>query len=57
MPKRNSAVLAKPITKVLNLSETRLAKISQAAAIRAEKEFSVEKQKQEFLEFYQSNFK
>ena len=52
VPKQNSQLLFKKLKEVIHLPETQKQKIKQMAIERVRKEFNLEKQQQEFLEFY-----
>lgn len=52
VPKRKPELLAKKINEIINLSATEKERIRAYAIERVQHEFNIEKQQQEFLEFY-----
>jgi colanic acid/amylovoran biosynthesis glycosyltransferase len=50
--KRNSLKLAQSIESALELSQDEIEKLNSAGRTRVEREFSLEKQKKEFVDFY-----
>jgi len=52
VPKYNAKALADEIIKVLNLDEKEKLKIIENAKIRVKQEFNIEKQQEEFIQFY-----
>ncbi len=55
VPRREPDSLANQILKVLNTERSQLEFIQENARIRVEKEFSLEKQEEDFLQFYEGN--
>ena len=53
VPKRNPHALAKQIMKIIDFPENKLRQISGSAIDRVKREFTLQKQKSEFIKFYQ----
>ena len=52
VPKNNPTLLAKKIAEVISLSEIKKHKIKKQAIKRVAKEYNIEKQQKEFIDFY-----
>lgn len=56
VPKRNPELLAEKIKEVILLTDERQSEITQNAIDRVKSEFNIEKQTQEFVDFYTNDF-